>query len=233
MEGEELYSIKWYKGQQEFFRFTPKETPSAKVFHIEGIDVMKERSDARKVTLRHVDHSAAGRYACEVSADRPSFTTSMVEGRLNVVEVPRHPPNILGLKSRYQLGEYLRANCTTEPSHPPANLTIYINGNQYVGRERVSHFKTRPDEEKRQRPVVGVSIKLLAEHFGPDNKLKIRCLATIYDVYNKVDERSVELRSSYLVPPNVLETNQPPNEPYDQDMYDDGKRGRYPGGEVT
>lgn len=47
--------------------------------------LQKERSDARRVTLRHVDHSAAGRYACEVSADRPSFTTSMVEGRLNVV----------------------------------------------------------------------------------------------------------------------------------------------------
>lgn len=229
MEGDDLYSIKWYKGQDEFFRYTPGENPPAKVFHIPSIDVMMERSDRGKVTLRRVDHSAAGRYACEVSADKPSFTTSMVEGRLNVVEVPRYPPNISGLKSRYQLGEYLRANCSTEPSHPPANLTIYINGHQYVGRERVNHYKTKPDEQRRQASEVGIRVKLLSEHFGPDNKLKIRCLATIYDVYSKVDERSVELRTSQMVPPNVLETNQPPNEPYDQDMYGSDNRRRYPG----
>lgn len=53
-------------------------------------------------------------------------------------------------------------------------------------------------------------------------------------MYNKVDERSVELRSANMMPPSVLETNQPPREPlYDQDPYGDfndlDKRPRHPG----
>lgn len=45
----------------------------------------RDQSDARQVTLHKVDLNAEGRYACEVSADAPSFTTSMVEGRLTIV----------------------------------------------------------------------------------------------------------------------------------------------------
>lgn len=47
-----------------------------------------------------------------------------------VSEVPRYPPNIQGLQPRYRLGDWLRANCSTDFSHPPANLTIYVNGQQ-------------------------------------------------------------------------------------------------------
>lgn len=39
LEGDSLYSVKWYKGKREFFRFTPNETPSLKVFPVAGINV--------------------------------------------------------------------------------------------------------------------------------------------------------------------------------------------------
>lgn len=39
MEGDSLYSVKWYKGRREFYRYTPKENPSMKVFHQTGITV--------------------------------------------------------------------------------------------------------------------------------------------------------------------------------------------------
>lgn len=39
LEGDSLYSVKWYKGKREFFRFTPNETPSLKVFPVAGIIV--------------------------------------------------------------------------------------------------------------------------------------------------------------------------------------------------
>lgn len=42
LEGDSLYSIKWYKGRREFYRFTPKENPAMKVFILERqIDVSK------------------------------------------------------------------------------------------------------------------------------------------------------------------------------------------------
>lgn len=39
MEGAVLYSVKWYKGKREFFRYTPKENPSLKAFPLLGITV--------------------------------------------------------------------------------------------------------------------------------------------------------------------------------------------------
>lgn len=38
-EGDTLYSVKWYKGRHEFFRYTPKEIPAVKLFSMPGISV--------------------------------------------------------------------------------------------------------------------------------------------------------------------------------------------------
>lgn len=39
LEGEPLYTVKWYKGQSEFYRYLPKELPNTQVFPLPGIDV--------------------------------------------------------------------------------------------------------------------------------------------------------------------------------------------------
>lgn len=39
LEGDTLYSIKWYKGKREFYRYTPKENPASKTFPVAGISV--------------------------------------------------------------------------------------------------------------------------------------------------------------------------------------------------
>lgn len=39
LEGDDLYSVKWYKGRQEFFRYVAKEDPPIKVFPLPGMDV--------------------------------------------------------------------------------------------------------------------------------------------------------------------------------------------------
>lgn len=39
LQGEPLYTVKWYKGMQEFFRYIPKELPNTQVFALPGINV--------------------------------------------------------------------------------------------------------------------------------------------------------------------------------------------------
>jgi hypothetical protein len=40
MEGDSLYSVKWYKGRREFYRYSPKENPPMKAFQLPGIHVV-------------------------------------------------------------------------------------------------------------------------------------------------------------------------------------------------
>lgn len=39
LEGDTLYTVKWYKGRREFYRYTPKENPAIKIFAVDGINV--------------------------------------------------------------------------------------------------------------------------------------------------------------------------------------------------
>lgn len=39
LDDDDLYSVKWYKGRHEFFRYTPKEIPSMKLFHYSNLHV--------------------------------------------------------------------------------------------------------------------------------------------------------------------------------------------------
>lgn len=91
MEGDSLYSIKWYKGKREFYRYTPKdETQSIKTFPVAGINVevrmaitcvsasfMKfvctyflislqtSQSNASQVVILQVDTNISGKFSCE------------------------------------------------------------------------------------------------------------------------------------------------------------------------
>eukprot|EP00092_Neocalanus_flemingeri_P020648 GFUD01022373.1.p1 GENE.GFUD01022373.1~~GFUD01022373.1.p1 ORF type:complete len:147 (-),score=13.09 GFUD01022373.1:284-724(-) len=46
---------------------------------------------------------------------------------MQVVDLPDEKPRITGIKEKYQIGETMEALCTSWQSHPPANLTWFIN----------------------------------------------------------------------------------------------------------
>ncbi|GIY37440.1 ig-like domain-containing protein [Caerostris darwini] len=37
LEGDELYSVKWYKDNVEFYRFLPSDKPSAQMYSLDGV----------------------------------------------------------------------------------------------------------------------------------------------------------------------------------------------------
>lgn len=51
MQGDVLYSIKWYKGRREFYRYTLKENPAKKVFKVAGMTVDVSPSDGCGICL--------------------------------------------------------------------------------------------------------------------------------------------------------------------------------------
>lgn len=59
LEGDELYTVKWYKGRQEFFRYVPKELPHTRVFPLPGVNVD---------VSPNVCHSLLSLYSCRFTA---------------------------------------------------------------------------------------------------------------------------------------------------------------------
>ncbi|CAG4990659.1 unnamed protein product [Parnassius apollo] len=131
--GEALYTVKWYHGAQEFFRFVPKELPNTRVFSQTGINVDVSRSGAQQVVLREATRGLSGRYRCEVSADAPFFHTVYKSAFMRVIDLPLSEPKVRAQKGWYSVGDMLRANCTSPPADPPANLTWLINGYEVKG----------------------------------------------------------------------------------------------------
>ena len=66
--GEPLYSIKWYKDQEEFYRYLPKEDPPRLSFEVPGTEVDLNLSDSKLVHLLNISLETAGLYQCEVSS---------------------------------------------------------------------------------------------------------------------------------------------------------------------
>ncbi|KAK9507847.1 hypothetical protein O3M35_007621 [Rhynocoris fuscipes] len=75
LQGESLYSVKWYKDGAEFYRFTPRDNPPAQMFPVPGVNVKLDASNETHVLLRPLGINSTGRYRCEVSGEAPSFQT--------------------------------------------------------------------------------------------------------------------------------------------------------------
>ncbi|CAO1305113.1 unnamed protein product [Diamesa serratosioi] len=198
LEGDTLYSVKWYKGKREFFRFTPKENPSLQVFPVPGIYVEASASNRSQILIKSVEPSISGKYSCEISADAPSFHTSIVGGEMEVVDVPQSKPVITEIKNYYRVGEILKGNCSAQYSKPATNLTWLVN-DKPITSSFVRQYKSIKDEHRNlDSSTIGIFLRLSHQSFLHGH-LKISCIAKLYDLYNeRVDKYIDEER------PNVL-----------------------------
>ncbi|XP_054264849.1 uncharacterized protein LOC128987838 [Macrosteles quadrilineatus] len=190
LQGETLYSVKWYKDGQEFFRFLPRDKHPVQVFPMEGVDVDIPASNATQVVLRSLLLTSTGRYRCEVSAEAPSFQTVSDHGDLLVVALPKEGPKIRGGRPRYQMGDTVRVNCTSGRSKPPVHLIWFINGEQ-ADRSFLRGPQFATAEDGLDVTSLGLEFKVESRHFLKGD-LKLKCLATISTIYWNSNEESVE-----------------------------------------
>uniref|UniRef100_A0A182QWE7 Ig-like domain-containing protein n=1 Tax=Anopheles farauti TaxID=69004 RepID=A0A182QWE7_9DIPT len=180
---ERLYSIKWYKGKREFYRYTPQEKPSMKVFGTVDVE--------SNVVIRALETNVTGKYSCEVSADAPSFHTMIVSGDMEIIEPPPEKPSITGLQGRYRPGDILRGNCTSINSKPPANLTWTINDVPIIQQYFKQYRPIKDTHTGLETAILGINILVAHGHFI-NGKLKLKCQATIHQIYDESSEWYVE-----------------------------------------
>ncbi|EFA08523.2 hypothetical protein TcasGA2_TC006176 [Tribolium castaneum] len=78
MGGEELYAVKWYKDDHEFFRYTPAAAVSITQFPVDGVHVDRQNSrcmpEGCDLLLKELSRpQSSGAYRCEVSSEAPAF----------------------------------------------------------------------------------------------------------------------------------------------------------------
>ncbi|XP_065093323.1 uncharacterized protein LOC135713993 [Ochlerotatus camptorhynchus] len=191
MEGDALYAVKWYKDGNEFYRFVPRDDPPIQVFDLKGINVDVQNSSNDHVVLDPVELASSGKYRCEVSAEAPSFQTVSEHTEMTVVVLPDEDPHITGGKPRYQIGDYVRVNCTSGRSKPVVQLSWYINSDQ-ADQSLIRKYEpiiSGPD--KLETSILGLEFRVKPKHFKRGD-MKLKCLATISTVYWKSNEESVE-----------------------------------------
>ncbi|XP_047002242.1 uncharacterized protein LOC124619722 [Schistocerca americana] len=199
LQGEALYSVKWYKDGHEFYRFVPRDSPPRYLFQLAGVTVDEGNSSESVVMLRDAQLETTGRYRCEVSAEAPSFQTVSDHGDMLVVVLPEEGPSITGGRPRYHVGETVSVNCSSARSSPAAHLAWYINGHQ-VNESLLRGPETTTDDEGLATSVLGLEFVATAQHFqGGD--LKLKCQASVSTVYWRSNEESAQPHAGAGLPP--------------------------------
>ncbi|XP_049881355.1 uncharacterized protein LOC126377588 [Pectinophora gossypiella] len=198
LEGAQLYSIRWYRNMIEFYRYVPKESPATKVFPVAEIKVDVAQSDQNRVVLTEVDRTLTGEYQCEVSADAPLFHTDIKSAEMVVVEPPLTSPNVSADRMSYVGGDHIRANCSSPPSLPAANITWYVNEQMVPGftANHVLNFSNGYASSL-------ATLELEAAVLSPVPTLMIRCEANIFDVWRGTSH-TIVLRERSANPASAL-----------------------------
>ncbi|VVC25491.1 Immunoglobulin-like domain,Immunoglobulin-like fold [Cinara cedri] len=190
LQGEPLYSVKWYKDGKEFFRYLPKNEPKIQVFEKPGIFIDLDKSNSNEVVLKSLVLSSSGIYRCEVSGEAPSFQTVFKDTSLNTVA---ERPSIDGLQLEYNVGEMVNANCTSSKMTFHTHLIWYINEEQI--NSTIVHgpyFKIHnTDDELLVTTVLGLSFKVNDSHYRSGH-INLKCAAQLESIYLHSDEQIIK-----------------------------------------
>ncbi|KAF6206642.1 hypothetical protein GE061_017878 [Apolygus lucorum] len=208
LEGERLYAVKWYKENEEFYRYVPRNRPQHIAYEVEGIRVNLEQSNPTQVSLRSVNLKSSGTYKCEVSAEAPSFSSASKEAKMEVIYFPSQPPYITGnSKETYFVGDELKMNCSSPKSYPAPNLDWYINDVKVpeIGGS-LQRYEPKFFVHNLQMSLVTLRLRVLS-HYFKGGRMKLKCVASLPSSFFQIDKESdgqivaplLEQRESLLI----------------------------------
>ncbi|XP_069177312.1 uncharacterized protein [Procambarus clarkii] len=172
-----IYSVKWFKDDDEFYRFIPRDSPQYVIYPIAGVSVDETVSKPGRVVLRGVEFATSGQYRCEVSAEGPDFNTVTGKGSLLVVEPPTSGPVITGGKAKYHVNDTVDLACTSSPSQPPTHLSWRVNGRS-APQEMVTRERPYTTQDGLMTQISRLTFMAKPFHFQR-GVLRIKCVAEI------------------------------------------------------
>lgn len=191
LETEELYTISWYKDQEQFYRYIISRGSSKKdSYPVAGVKVDKDKSNDHQVVLKNTSLHTSGQYKCEIVAEKPSFQVISGEANMEVIALSQDKPAIVGEEKVYASGDVLALNCTSGKSRPAAQLKWFVNGQQ-----------VKPDSEMvfEQHGLYSTisSLMLMLEpgHLTGD-KINVRCEATVRSNRTDIAEPFIDTRDT-------------------------------------
>ncbi|KYM82054.1 hypothetical protein ALC53_07461 [Atta colombica] len=138
MSGSNLYSVKWYKDDHEFFRYVPDSSQRTQTFPRPGVTVEEDKTDTMRSQMLLISLLEIQRFELAIFKHRQEWNPYFSYILNNKITPPERGPEITGLSLHYAVGENVTANCTAWPSVPKANLRWTING------EPVKYLSTFP-----------------------------------------------------------------------------------------
>ncbi|GJQ70193.1 hypothetical protein Trydic_g22653 [Trypoxylus dichotomus] len=203
LEQAALYTIKWYRNNEEFFRFVPKESPPFRAFPLPHVNVDISTSGPNKVTLTDVSKEMTGDYNCEVSADAPLFHTEVKGAHMTVAELPSEMPRLSIEPKKVEIDKAIKAECRSPYSFPPSKLTWYINDNEISGdtnNVRV-HTTYNISEHSGQMRSTTSKIEIVAsQSFFVSGQMALKCEARIHQLWTGVVHTYIRDETPLLAP---------------------------------
>ncbi|KAI9575935.1 hypothetical protein GQX74_011736, partial [Glossina fuscipes] len=192
IENDTLYSVKWYRGRREFYRYTPKENPAWKIFSLTnpGINVDGERVDGDGSNDEVIEDISINSPPVESPID---ILNNRWSGFIipRGIQLPTQRPIITGIHSRYRLGDNIDGNCSLDYTKPAANLTWWINDIQVPPNYSRIYRTQKHEAEQLESAVLEINFVVTLQHFIK-GRLKLKCSARIYRIYHGEAEKYVE-----------------------------------------
>ncbi|XP_067143376.1 uncharacterized protein [Centruroides vittatus] len=189
LESDQLYSIKWYRNNVEFYRYLPSDRPPAQKYDLHGAYLDLGISRLGNVYLYRTDLNSEGVYRCEVSAEAPSFQTVREEKEMKIYVLPEHGPKIVGTRTHYEVGQEVNANCSSAASKPAAVLRWYLNDKQVPDRLLIKYPPSR-FLDGLETTTLGLRFRVDRNRFW-EGAMNLRCTSVVFHTYTTSKEEIV------------------------------------------
>ncbi|KAJ6220252.1 hypothetical protein RDWZM_006064, partial [Blomia tropicalis] len=183
LDYNQIYSIKWFKDNQEMYRFITSDESPTTFYPTRGIVIDETRSNFGNLYIQKTDFKMDANFRCEVLSDT-DFNTAIEIKKIRVYYIPRDgQPIILGKKTNFRPNELVNLTCSAPMSTPPARLMVTLNENSITAN---SNYYQRTFHTQYDNGLTTTSVNVQFPSYWLQNrKNDFHCTSSIIHRFNR------------------------------------------------